>query len=68
MLFPQRRAPEEISMATTTEKRPEEEGGGRGVRGDSPPGNELAVLLWLIAVLLAAYEFVWWAFDRMLSI
>jgi hypothetical protein len=32
-----------------------------------PPGSELAALLWVIAVLLAVFETLWWWFDRIYS-
>jgi hypothetical protein len=32
-----------------------------------PPGSDLAALLWLIAVLLAVFETLWWWFDRIYS-
>jgi hypothetical protein len=39
---------------------------GRRIGTDpEPPGNELAAVLWVIAVLLAVYELIWWVFDRM---
>lgn len=34
---------------------------------DPPPGNELAAVLWSLAVLLGAMELVWWYFDRLYS-
>jgi hypothetical protein len=29
------------------------------------PERDVALLLWLFAVLIAALELVWWLFDRM---
>ena len=34
---------------------------------DPPPGGELAPLLWVLALLIAAIELAWWFFDRMYS-
>ncbi len=34
---------------------------------DGPPGNELAACLWVVAVLIASFEFTWWFFDRLYS-
>jgi hypothetical protein len=34
---------------------------------EEPPGNELAVLLWVVAVLIASFELTWWFFDRLYS-
>lgn len=32
-----------------------------------PPGNELAALLWVLAVLIGVFELVWWFSDRIYS-
>ena len=34
---------------------------------ESPPGNELQGLLWVLVVLIAAFELTWWILDRMYS-
>jgi hypothetical protein len=31
------------------------------------PGSDLAASLWVLAALIAAFELVWWFFDRMYS-
>lgn len=41
-----------------------------GTRTDDPeppPGNELAAFLWVLAVLLASIELLWWFADRIYS-
>ena len=32
---------------------------------ESPPGDEVTALLWIVAVLLAVLELGWWFFSRM---
>jgi hypothetical protein len=36
-------------------------------RPEPPPDGEPQVLLWVIAILIAAIELTWWLFDRMYS-
>ena len=35
---------------------------------EPPPGSELTAALWLLAVLIAVVELVWWAAERMYSV
>jgi hypothetical protein len=41
------------------------EDGPRTTTPEPPPGNELAACLWVLAVLIAAFEVTWWLFNRM---
>jgi hypothetical protein len=38
-----------------------------GAEPETPPGNEVAASLWIVAVLIAVLELAWWLFDRMYS-
>ena len=50
-----------MSLPPPTRERPTD------TQQESPPANELTLLLWVIAILIGALELTWWLFDRMYS-
>jgi hypothetical protein len=38
-----------------------------GDEPEPPPEGELKALLWVTVALIAAFELVWWMFERMYS-
>ncbi len=54
-------------MSSDARKQPPAASRGPARHDDTPPGNELAAILWVIATLLAVFETLWWWFDRVYS-
>jgi hypothetical protein len=50
-----------MNVRTPVPERHDKAGDDQGV----PPGSELKATLWVLAVLIAVLELVWWIISRM---